>query len=1122
MAERTPRNKIVGGFVVPDPRWIASNVRSKTASDAPSDYTEAGPRAGEAVPQQTTGLVVKTSGTQTADKVLEIQTQRGGHPVPDAATMLWKESTDSSIQWQGHDGYQAITGWEGIVHSTTGLGLLPRAAVVRLQSGELLLAESSNQTNHFMRVYDPKAGGWSLRDDLVLTPSTSKGAGALVQLPSGRVVYYYIDAEFRQVHAAYSDDDGATWDTYSTRVLKQDAEEGVLEVAVGYSRGVMVMITGERVLSSGVPSGTLHAEQWVSYDLGQNFERVGDEWNAAASLEPRIFSVVGMPSGKFVVAYYAEAADGYRVKAFSAAEPAHLATASIARASELSHVDEASIVVWVDEDETVYAVYSQGNTTQTRTHRIERSQDQGASFGRVTSGLISLNHSGSERIVALAAASTGGRTALLHRWDSSGATADRSLGCMWLGGHGSHTFPTARLHPVPASPPQFGDLGGLGFSWEVDRVATTRTWGIGWVPICLPDSAGFALSQVGAPTVDLVSPGKLRIKGVAGERNWYSDTDPDSQPTIESVYAAAIVEVVSGGSLASNEIVFSVTVSNQDDAAGLQSTWFQRVDLRFTGSAMRVYDHTAAAAIGADVSHDFTSPTWVAVALRGATGNAGELAIWIGDPHKPKRALTLVRTSSTVADAGPSWLKSAVTFGGQTAASGGFEFYFHMVGATARMAQFVPRKPTNWVSGWSNPLYLRGREWSTAPVLVYDDVRVEAEAGPTKHGDEWKIATEYAHPVSRIFPRNSPSPRETWRSTGDNVDQRIVLDLEDDSLFTASRLLSHSIGLVVLNSNVRELRLEMQSGSGAWTTIGTFTPREDGLAFRRTGRVMRPDPGATDSASFWFGRAQHVGDTVDLGAGEGTDLHKIDTNRPGAWSTDGSGTPPQQLPELLLDKTNLTAGTPSSGSSASIWFRDWAGIVHELNGSDHRISLFIPAHRTADGYYQLGSVVFGDLLLLSHRFDRGYTVVREKNVDTFDRADGVRRGRRRGPQSRQFEFTYSSTAVHARALQKANPAPDWVGMRDGGGGLPVSTPENTIRDLEGMLEESDGPIVPVAYLHTIPQLVAPDTTDVIGLRRHIVYGHLETAPLTETPHARRGPGRDEWERMQALLLIEQP
>ena len=85
----------------------------------------------------------------------------------------------------------------------------------------------------------------------------------------------------------------------------------------------------------------------------------------------------------------------------------------------------------------------------------------------------------------------------------------------------------------------------------------------------------------------------------------------------------------------------------------------------------------------------------------------------------------------------------------------------------------------------------------------------------------------------------------------------------------------------------------------------------------------------------------------------------------------------------------------------------------------------------------------------------------------------------------------------------------------------MSTPENTIRDLEGMLEESDGPIVPVAYLHTIPQLVAPDTTDVIGLRRHIVYGHLETAPLTETPHARRGPGRDEWERMQALLLIEQ-
>jgi len=1119
MAERTPRNKIVGSFVALEPRWIDSNVRSKSAADAPSDFTEAGPRAGEAVPTQTSGLVVKTDGVQTADKVLNVQTQRGGHPIPEVASFLWQESDDAADEHQGHDGYQALSAFEGLDHSTSGLGLLARASVIRLQSGELLSADSSNQTNHTIRVYDPKAGGWSTRDTLVLGPGSSDGAHALIQLPSGRVVFFFIDASYKQVHAHYSDDDGASWDEYSNTVLRQDADEGITEIAVSFSRGVMVMITGERVLSGGAPTGTLHAEQWISYDLGQSFDRVADEWNSSASIEPRLFSLVGTRSGKHVVAYLDEAgSDSYKVMPFAPGEAAHLTGSVISALTDLSNVNESAICMWEDEDRTIFVLLSQGNTTTERMHRLRRSTDEGATFGLFTSGLISMIHSGSERIVQLVAASTGGRTALLCRWDSSGSTTERSLACIWLGGHATHTFPTAL--PAGTTPPtQFSDRGYLGFCFEREVNPASQHFGIGWIPICLPDSAGWTLSTFGTPTAALASPGVLNIVS-SGDRNYYTYADTNSQPTTAGLYFAAMLQVVSGGSLSVVSCGVKLRITDYDSQTPANNTWEHQIALRFTTTALRIYDTQAGAAVGGDISYDFTKHTWVAVAVKGKAGNTAELAVWIGDPLVPKRVLTLERTSTAINTSGGG-NANATTIDWGAVDAGTSESNWSVVGAGARIREFAPRPVDNWVSGWGNPGDVRGRDWSTAPILVYDDVRVAVEGGPTKQGDKWVIATEYAHPISNIFPRSSPSPRQTWRSTADNVDQRIALDLEDDSIFTASRLLSHSIGLLILNANIRELRLEAQSGAGAWTTIGTFTPREDGLAFRRSGSIVRPDPGATDAASFFFMRAQHVGDTVDLGVGEGDDLHKIAVNRGGAWNTDGSGTPPQQLPELLLEPDNLVAGTPSSGSSADIWFRDWAAVLHEYDRTDHRLSLFIPAHKTADGYYEIGLAFFGDLLLLAHRFDRGYTVVREKNVDVFDRADGVRRTRKRGPQSRQFEFSFSSTAIHARNVQKATPAPDWISMQDGGGGLPVATPESTIRELEGMLEESDGADVPVAYLHKLPQLVAPTTTDVIGLRRHIVYGHLETAPLTETPWARRGPGSDEWERLQALLLVEQ-
>jgi hypothetical protein len=1119
--ERTPRNKIVGAFGVLDARWKSSNVRTKKAADAPSDYTEAGPRAGAAVPIQTTGLVLKTAGGQTADGAIRIRAQEGGLPLPGEGSMLWQEGSDESYEWQGADGYQAVTGWEGLVHSTSGLGLLGRPAVVRLHSGELLAHEASNESTQNFRVYDPKDGGWTVRASISV--AALNAGQALLQLPSARVLWFYVVPDADQISVQFSDDDGATWAPYRSGILGSATVEPITDIAVGFSRGVISIITSEEVTTGG-----LRAEQWISRDLGNTAQLVGSEWNSSNSNLPNFISIAPTPSGKFVVLFLDEAGTAtYRSFSYDAAQPAFLGGVGIATVTQLNSLDEAACVVWADEDGTLYALLSVGgaSTTDQRV-ALRRSEDQGAKFRDYEAGAIDLNQSGTENLVSWACASTGGRTAWLTRWTSSGSTSNRSLGVIWLGGSADHTFPSAVRAAGATSPARFSVRNYLGFSRAHNGSSLARMFGVAWVPISLPDAGPWALSSPSSATVALASPGVLNIQGAVTERTSYylADTNGQGQAStvgaVEGFYAAWMLDVQSGGSLDTTQIGVDIRVTDYDQQTTTNSTWDHGLVFQFTTTDLRIRDIVGAATVGGDISHDFTKPTWVAVAIRGVAGGSGEVAVWVGDPLAPKRVFPLARAGSSLATRPPGVWQSRIEFGCIAAAGGDFDCNWHFMGGTVRIREFSLRDAVNWVSGWGNPADVRGRDWSQVPALLFDDVRLSAEGGPAKSADEWTIETEYAFPISNLFPLESPSPRRTWRSVADNVDQTIVLDFEDDSVFTASRLLSHSICLAVLNSNVREIQLRVQSGAGAWTTIATFSPRESGLSWERRGRVVRPDPGQTDEASIYFLRAQHVGDTMDLDAGEGTELHKIEVNRPGAWNTDGSGTPPQQLPEFVLSADNLDASTPTSGTSADIWFRDWAGIVHEYDRDDHRFALFIPAHRTADGYYEIGTVLLGDLLLLAHRFDRGYTVVRTKNLDVFTRADGLTRTRRRGPQVRQFEFSFSATAIPARNVQKATPAPDWISMREGGGGLPVGTPEGVIRDLEGMLEESDGAHVPVVYLHKLPQAVDPATTSIVSLRRDITYGRLGTAPLTETPWARRGPGEDEVERLQALLLTE--
>lgn len=80
---------------------------------AGTDYTQASPLPGVPVPQQQTGLSMRTTGGQSAASTLEIRTVRGGNIRPDrGAAYAWKDAADADTAWRGWEPPQAISAFE--------------------------------------------------------------------------------------------------------------------------------------------------------------------------------------------------------------------------------------------------------------------------------------------------------------------------------------------------------------------------------------------------------------------------------------------------------------------------------------------------------------------------------------------------------------------------------------------------------------------------------------------------------------------------------------------------------------------------------------------------------------------------------------------------------------------------------------------------------------------------------------------------------------------------------------------------------------------------------------------------------------------------------------------------
>ena len=1027
------------GILIPDPRFSLDHLNDSDHATAPSSYNQSGPKPGIPEAQQSTRMVLQTSGEQSGEGSIEILSSRAGHPGLERAGYLWSDEKSESDKF-GWDGPQLVTGWDTLFWSTDASELSAYPDVIRLQSGNLLALGLQNKTTFSQTVstYDPttvSASGWSTAGTLTPDSATAQKGPALCQLPSGRILAFLAVGD--QVDVYYSDDDGANWDAYSYRCLdKKIANDDIRQIRAKYSSGEILL-----VVQYEDGSAKSNCAQYASDDLGGRFTQVEDDWVTNGSEEVLAANLVEVDGG-FLMTYHSDPASGsnkYLSRRIGSAYDRLLLATAVDIYDGMVSVTKPGCASFRDDDGVIFALVSR-DVSDDDLHPV-RSDDNGDSWSTFSEASYFSGDTAEARLDTYAAEMCAGQVVVLTRWTADSSDEDpQSLGVVYLGGFSTHTAP-AKHGAV-----NFQDTDYVAFN----KNTSTATGGGGYLPIVDPRRVGW--SDTGAGSYDLTA-SKLEITTSGDAKYFYRELTGGNEQ--EKVFAEIGVEVDSGsGSLTDTDVGFLIRIS---DASSFK--YEIAVCIADTGWALR--DITAGAQIGSAVTEDMTKRLHVRVAM-----DKGNVKTWYA--RRDNFREWTAGPGGAVSDAGANADNTRITFGnhktGSAVSNWGYVGYCFWPGRWA---------PTSagFADSWSTPGDLHPRSFSVQPSEIFDKVRIAAVAGPTRHGEKWKIKAAYDFPLSHLFPDLTPSPRAPWRSKG--VDEQIIA--WDISGLSYGHLENHSFGVVLLGINFKTAYLEKYAGG--WTTLCTINAAEGftSLRFERKGETVYPETGGSAHKAGRYIMYQELegGTFVDSSHPK---HRQIETNSEGAGTNQDAKHPTRFLKGA--DDSEATSG------DCEIWAPNAAGIAHSQSPTARFYRLRIPAQTTADDYFEIGQALIGPLAIFGTQYARGRQVVTRANSETFTLPNGTTRARSQGPASREVEFSWTD-GVDATEINKADPVPDYVAASAAGGG--IASVKDSLYLMDGLIQRQQGAALPVVYFSRI---TCDSTNDQTNNPREFVYGRI--------------------------------
>jgi hypothetical protein len=1119
------------GLLVEDPRLRAESAIWSAGS---TGLTQAGRALGRPTTTDTTAWRIEARGD--TDTALDVQCIRGGVPGSGLGA-VWKESTDGSTSYRGQDAPVAIRASETLALGAGGASYEQnsRPDALTMQDGTVVIAsEFYSSILALTSVRQVRTRTFSPAGTVAASVAVS-GEQFTNELPypfliaipredgSERILcgQWVEDSATGAPDAAnidlyFSDDRGDTWSVYARSVLTGTTTIDGLSaqrdgINIAGSTGAGSTGWDLRRCRAAYANGQIllmmhlvhHDDnrrrvgdflfQWQSSDLGATFTIVDEPTDLTATEDESYrggVPVVRARDGLFHVAYVkvADAAYalggpaslinvGIQVDRLGAAAQKFTETASadssnptLTDGGEVAQVG-AALLYDLDAPDCAMALLPSGalavywlrpvDVNSGHEIRCAQSSD-GVTFTNWGSSMYSTSYgtvwdvdSGATNPLdgggatgntvnhpaEIAATGQGGRVAFVTSWVLNGTTADPSLTVLILGGYHSQT---------------------LG---STSRSALTRTdAAVGyeqcWFGLHRPDYVAWTRNSTASPTVTFSIDGMQVVCGASDADYW--DMTPDGNG-LEGLRARWTMKCDTGNT-AGDYVAVRVVVRDGTNTID--------VSIRYNSTTISVYDNHAAAQIASE-SVDMTVMQSFELSATVPGSVAGDLVLY-------RRTATLAADAlwTKVADVAPALSSSAlalhsIKFGAIAAGITDstwrdFCFTTHEHTGLRFLDDVAIANPAEL-----QPMTLTGR-WSELTQGAF----VRSVDGPAAPGDAYSVPLSYGYGGERVLPSVLASPAQGWRSTDENA-QSLAWSFNPDTLGTEENApMGDTWGVHLAGINWGAGTLEgYDVGGASWVTV-TALDFTTGASYTRTGNVVEL---TSASLTQQVRESEYDGGWVDLGGG---DLRRITHTRAGLLTSTGGTV---RRPRLILADID---GTEGASGSLEIYPRQATVVVRDA-ASYAGIRVSIDAQSTPDGYFEIGSIVAGPVVVFGTDYSWGRILEQSWNVDLNEARGGQRMPYQVGLPRRSVEVAWTD-GVDVTQIDGNDSDADYMLSTSTGGIEPVAYNRDVLYTVQGTVEMLGGPLRPVVYLPALGK-GTPDSETLTG-RASAVYGRI-TSPI---------------------------
>lgn len=1029
---RTPTH--VRGFITPYELTTNHIWQQETTA------TQGTARAGIPTEVTKSGLVLGARGLQT--EAVDVKTLEGGH-VNQNAKFGWKYATDTS--YYGHNMPNVVTDVTAVATlNLAGQKFIVRDAVT-LNDGTVLVAiEYTTATNNNVRVYAiDRDGNTSFTTVNGVAVSTLGGElrhPCLCVLDNGNVLclFYSIDtaASLVNIQVYQTTDNGGSWDLISNRALINDISltgiDSLNKITAAASR-TQVCLFIETATNTGTNKNK--AYQYASISQGAKFDLVGS--TPVTSTVYRLHEIdIVQHNGVFILSFIrnndqmgvTQITDAYdnifNALVFSnitTIDGDFLATLGGVGNDVLTNGDKS---MHIDTDGRIY-IYARLLINNLVGVAYSDTAGQSAiDYGRTWhfikaptatdnlrySKVIDCGDVGD--VANITTTSYDGQQLMFNNWLPNGTNAyQHSIIMMRLGMWATQNYPRY-----------------VKYATDSDYTSST----LDWLPADLPTEGGqWIKTTTGTPSETLTG-ARLYIRCPGGTALQYRTAITDKSKSV--LLHAKLDGVVGGG--ASQGTYIGVQIQTRTS-----STQGYHVRVYITPTSLYLYD-----ALNSTQLDSVTGlPEGERALFLYVDNNSGRANLYYVTKQGPRQYALL--TGSAIA-------------GAQTANQYIWGATSTTIGTDANWAYFSVSE--NGEMGIGVDGEINGKQY---PALGYyaaldAGLYITTQDGPARQSDLWDIQPQYDYPIDRVLYSVSPTRGNEWRSDtvadpdADTVPQNNIawaLDVDAPTAIAYPR--NKTLGLHLSGVNFRRFFLDMYNGS-TWvqhcTVANQVGPDWD---FTRSGNTVV-------CAQNVDGPFLHYGECVDwylylYDDNDELTVRKIIQNTEGV--IDNSSTT-KTVTFTILEPT----GAPSFGYAQLV--PNVCTVVLNSVSALSALRIRIGTQKTNEGYFKIGHMVFGPVVLPATQYGRGRTINFEANTDINEAQNGVLHTRVNGRGGRTVRIAWTD-GIDVTELHNTNPDPDYYTTKTGG--QPVAAVASAPTTMYGIVQQMQGAHDALVYLPTV-------------------------------------------------------